>query len=241
MPKYFYFLTVFVFTGFITMAQPPKQAVVLYKKAGAFKEKGMFNEAITTYTNAIAIDKKYDSAYLQLAQLYTSISQADNAVRVLKEGISQIPDFTSANITLGNLYRDNLKNYAEAINSYLAALKTDSTNKATYYALAWCSNAKEYYRDAIKYAIKALDIDNNYIAAYNELGHAYRQLKAYDECIVQLKKNLAISVNQVPLLYTGYCYIELKQKEEALKVYEELNKLNPKTGEAFKKKVDAMQ
>jgi len=108
MPKYFYFLTVFVFTGFITMAQPPKQAVVLYKKAGAFKEKGMFNEAITTYTNAIAIDKKYDSAYLQLAQLYTSISQADNAVRVLKEGISQIPDFTSANITLGNLYRDNL-------------------------------------------------------------------------------------------------------------------------------------
>jgi len=45
----------------------------------------------------------------------------------------------------------------------------------------------------------------------------------------------------VPLLYTGYCYIELKQKEEALKVYEELNKLNPKTGEAFKKKVDAMQ
>ncbi len=225
----------------MAIAQPPKQAVALYKKAGEFKEKGMFNEAIASYTNALAIDKKYDSAYLQLAQLYTSITQVDNAVRVLREGVHQIPGFTTAYITLGNLYRDNLKNYAEAINCYQAALQTDSTNKTTYYALAWCNNAKEYYRDAIKYAIKALDIDNNYIPAYNELGHAYRGLKAYDECIAQLKKNLARSVNQVPLLYLGFCYTELKQKDEALKVYEDINKLNPKMAEALKKKIDAIQ
>ena len=241
MGKYFYLLTVFVFTSLMAMAQLPKQAVVLYKKAGELREKGMFNEAIASYTNALAIDKKYDSAYLQLAQLYTSINQADNAVRVLKEAVSQVPGFTTAHITLGNLYRDNFKDYAEAINSYQAALQTDSTDKTIYYGLAWCNNAKQYYRDAIKYAIKALDIDNNYIPAYNELGHAYRQLKAYDECIVQLKKNLAISVNQVPLLYTGFCYTELKQKDEALKVYETLNKLNPKMAEALKNMIDKMQ
>lgn len=241
MIKYFYFLLVLIFTGFTSWAQPPKPAVALYKKAEAFKEKGMFNEAIAAYTNALAIDKKYDSAYLALAKLYTSINQADNAVRVLKEGVSQINGFTSGYINLAMLYRDNFKNYAEAINCYQAALKTDSTDKTVYYGLAWRNNAKEYYRDAVKYAIKALDIDNNYIPAYNELGYAYRQLKAFDECIVQLKKNLAISVNQVPLLYTGFCYIELKQKDEANKVYEELNKLNPQMAAALKKKIDTMQ
>lgn len=241
MMKYVYFLTILIFTGFTGMAQPSKLAVASYKKAESFKEKGMYNEAIAAYTNALAIDKKYDSAYLALARLYTSINQVDNAVRVLKEGVSQVTGFTSGYTNLALLYRDNLKNYAEAINCYQQALKTDSTDKTVYYGLAWCSNTKEYYRDAIKYAIKALDIDNNYIPAYNELGHAYRQLKAYDECIIQLKKNLAISVNQVPLLYTGFCYIELKQKDEALKVYEELNKINPQMGAGLKKKIDAMQ
>jgi hypothetical protein len=47
-------------------------------------------------------------------------------------------------------------------------------SKTIYYSLAWCSNT------------------NNYKPAYNELGHAYRQLKAYEEYVNQFKKKLAI-------------------------------------------------
>ena len=57
----------------------------------------------------------------------------------------------------------------------------------------------------------------------------------------QFKKNLAISVNELPMLYSGYSYIELNQKENALKMYEELNKLNPRMATALKKKLDTMQ
>ncbi|MEI8059512.1 MAG: hypothetical protein WCG67_05085, partial [Ferruginibacter sp.] len=94
---------------------------------------------------------------------------------------------------------------------------------------------------AIKYALKALDVDNNYRPAYNELAHAYRSLKAYQECIDQFKKNVTISVNEQPLYYSGLCYLELNDKAGAEKMFEELKKINSKSADALRKKIDTKQ
>ena len=67
-------------------------------------------------------------------------------------------------------------------------------------------------------AIKALEIDNDYRPAYSELGHAYNQSKKYSEAIEQFKKNMTISSVDLPVLYSGLCYIELGQKENAMKM-----------------------
>ncbi len=241
MSKYFYTILLAVLSTLSVMAQGPKPALVAFNNGVALKEKGMFIESIAAFKKAISLNKKYDSAYLELARVYATVSKADTAVMLLDQAIKIIPNFVAANILAGNLYRDYLKNPDLAIPYYLNALKIDSSDKTTYYSLAWCSNAKGYYREAIKYGVKALEIDNNYKAAYNELGHAYRQLKAFEECINQFKKNLAISINELPILYSGYSYMELNQKENALKMYEELNKLNPKMAGALKKRLDAMQ
>ncbi len=241
MSKYFYTILLALFSIVMVAAQPPKQAVILFNNGIAFKDKGMFKEAVASFKKAINVNKKYDSAYVEIARAYTAMGRVDSAVLLLHKGINLVPAFAGAYVLLGNIYRDNIKNTDSAIINYLQALKIDSANKATYYSLAWCSNAKEYYREAIKYGIKALEIDNNYKPAYNELGHAYRQLKAYDECVEQFKKNLAISLNDLPMLYSGYSYMELHQKENAFRMYEELNKLNPKMAGALKKKLDTMQ
>ena len=94
---------------------------------------------------------------------------------------------------------------------------------------------------AIPYAVKALEIDNNYRPAYGELGHAYRASKKFAECVEQLKKNLAVSVVDIAYLYSGFAYTELNNKEAALQQYEELKKINEKMAAALKKKIDAMQ
>jgi tetratricopeptide (TPR) repeat protein len=238
--KYFYTFFMGILIAAFTMAQPPKQAVALYKTGVKFEEKGMFYEAIAAYKKAISLNKKYDSAYLRTGAVYTKINKPDSAVIILKTAVKVIPGFSKGYTELGNIYRDIKNNPDEAIINYTKALKTDSTNKVIYYSLAWCNNTKKYYREAIKYGIKALEIDNNYKAAYNELGHAYHQLNANEECIAQFKKNLAVSVNDLPLLYTGFCYTELKQKDEALKIYEELKKINPKMAEGLKRKIDGL-
>jgi protein O-GlcNAc transferase len=241
MLKYFYAILFVVSSTLSVNAQGPKPALVAFNNGVGFKNKGMFNESIAAFKKAISIDKKYDSAYLELGRIYAAIGKPDSAVAVLKQGIKLVPNFIGAYVLAGNLYRDNIKNPDLAIPCYLNALKIDSSDKTTYYSLAWCSNAKGYFREAIKYGLRALEIDNNYKPAYNELGHAYRQLKAFEECINQFKKNLAISINDLPMLYSAYSYMELNQKENALKIYEDLNKLNPKMAAALKKRLDAMQ
>jgi tetratricopeptide (TPR) repeat protein len=229
-----------ILTIFVAVAQPNKQAVAALNAGIAFKERGVFDKAITSFKKAIALNKKYDSAYLQLGKLYTQISMADTAILLYKKAVKTIPGFTDGYIALGNVYRDYKSNPEDAITNYFQALKLDSTNKFILYSVAWCYNAKANHREAIKYAVRALEFDNNYIPAYNELGHAFRQLKAYEEAVIQFQKNLAISVNEMPLLYCGYCYVELKQKDNALKIYGELNKLNPTRAAFLKKKIDAM-
>jgi tetratricopeptide (TPR) repeat protein len=225
----------------ILMAQPVKKAGTFFQNGIKLGNKGLYNEAISSFKKAIALNKKYDSAYLEMGMTYAKISKPDSAIMVLKNAVTIMPGFANAYIAMGNIYRDVKKNQDEAIANYLSALNIDSTNKVTLYSLAWSNNAKQYYREAVKYALKALAIDNNYKPAYNELGHAYRQLNAYEEAIVQFRKNLAVSYNELPLLYIGYCHLELNQKDEALKVYEELKKTNVKMAEGLRKKIDAKQ
>ena len=62
----------------------------------------------------------------------------------------------------------------------------------------------------------------------------------YTECIEQFKKNLAVSVVDVAYLYSGYSYIELKNKEGAMQQYEALKKINERMAGALLKKIEAM-
>lgn len=233
----------FICTGLFTSAeaQPVSKAAPLYKKAKKMQEQGMYLEAVAAYKKAIQADKAYDSSHLALASLYLLISQNDSAVLVLKAAVKNKPAFTSAHELLGMVYRDYIKNSTEAMVHYSNAVKYDSTNKATWYALAWCSNDLKKYSEAVPYAIKALDIDNSYRPAYNELAHAYRRLGTFEEAIATFKKRIAISVTDQPLYYSGLCYIELKNKEEAQRMYEELAKINAKSAAALKKRIDAMK
>ncbi|MBS1509645.1 MAG: tetratricopeptide repeat protein [Bacteroidetes bacterium] len=239
MMKKLYILSFLFFVVFCAAAQPGKQAALWLKKAQLQEGQGLTPQAIVSYNKAIALNKNLDSAYIKLALLYARITQPDSAVTVLKKAVKHKPSFTAAYLLMGNIYRDNMQKYDEAIGSYLEALKTDSTNTLTIYGVAWCYNAKKEYHEAIKYALKALDIDNNYKPAYNELGHAYRQLGAFDECINALKQRLAVSYNDLPMLYIGYCYMELKKKDDAYNTYEELKKHNDNMAGALKKKLDA--
>lgn len=233
------FIACFIVAGL--QAQPVSKARPFYIKGQQLQQEGRFLEAVTAFKRAVLADKKYDSSHLALASLYLRISQNDSAVLVLKNAVKNKPGFAAAHELLGMAYRDYIKNSKEAREHYINAVKYDSANKENWYSLAWCSNDLKDYNDAIGYAIKALDIDNSYRPAYNELGHAYRRLENYKEAIETFKKRIDISVTDQPLYYSGLCYIELKDKEGARRMYEELVKIQAKSAEALKKRIDAMQ
>ncbi len=222
-------------------AQTGNKAAAYFKAGLDFKEKNMFADAVLAFRKAIALNKLYDSAYVELASINLKSSSHDSAILNLNKALSISPNMTSALIALGNVYRDYRPNYDSAIICYKSATKVDSTNKLAYYSLAWCYNAKQEFENAIPFAIKALEIDNNYRPAYGELGHAYRRSKKFAEAIEQFRKNRAVSAIDLPIFYSGMCYTQLNDKEGALKDYEELKKVNEKMAAALKKEIDKMK
>jgi len=235
-------LPLFISLFFFTASQAQMNNAVAFYKAGMEHKKNYkFSEALVAFSQATSLNKKMDSAYYEMGNIYSGSGNADMAIGNYKKTLAINPRFVNALINTGKAYRDIKVNLDSALFFFYAALKLDSTNKELFYSLAWTHNARKEYEQAIPFAIKALEIDNTYKPAYGELGHAYRADKKFAECIEQLKKNLAVSVVDVAYLYSGYAYTELNNKEGALQMYEELKKLNERMAGALKKKIDTMQ
>lgn len=235
-------LSTFIFLLVFSAADAQiKNATFYYKSGIQFKNNNKFPEALTAFNKAVSLNRKFDSAYVEIGNVYVKLGNVDYSINNYKRALSINPKYTAALIAMGKTYRDSRQNLDSALYYYSAALKTDKGNKETLYSIAWCYNSKNEYDSAISYAVKALEIDNNYRLPYGELGHAYRATKKYTEAIEQFKKNIAISPVDIAFLYTGYCYIELNDKDGALRQYEELKKINEKMAASLKKKIDAVQ
>jgi tetratricopeptide (TPR) repeat protein len=236
------FLPVLIFLFFFSAATAQMYtAAGFYRSGMEYKNNNKFPEALTAFDKAVSLRKNFDSAYVEMGNIYLLSGDVDNGISNFKKALAINPKYTGALIAMGKIYRDSRQNFDSAIIYYGAAAKIDSTNKETFYALAWTYNAKQEYDKAIPNAVKALEIDNEYRPAYGELGHAYHASKKFAEGIEQFKKNLAVSVVDVAMLYSGFCYTELNNKEGALQQYEELKKVNERMAASLKKKIDAMQ
>ena len=218
----------------------PGTAAAYYKSGVAYRQQNKLPEAVAAFDKAISLNKRFDSAYIQLGDLYFQAGNIDQSYNTYKRALDVNPSSAGALMGMGKVYRDAKKLLDSALYFYHAAEKVDTRNKEIFYGLAWIYNAKQEFDKAIPYGIKALEIDNAYRPAYGELGFAYRSTKRFAEGAAQFKKNRAVSVVDVAILYTGFCYVELKDKAAALEQYEELKKINERMANNLKKKIDAM-
>ncbi len=239
MLKRFSFIIICLTVTVLASAQLTKRAAVYYDAGMKAAAKGLYPDAILSFQMAVSLNKMYDSAYAEMGNAYYRINKIDSALICYKKALTVNPNWGQMHLAIGNIYRDVKMQYDEAIIHYKDAIKVNPSDKLACYSLAWCYNAKKDYDNAILYATKALDIDNNYRHPYNELAHAYRQTAKYEDCVAQFKKNMAISPIDLPVYYCGLCLLQLNQKEEAMKMQEQLLKINPKLAETLRKKVEA--
>jgi tetratricopeptide (TPR) repeat protein len=235
------FLPLLLFVLFFSAAHAQVNKARLHYNYGIqLRDSSKFPEALAEFNKALKFNRNFDSAYVELGKLHSKSGNTDLAISKFNKALAINSKYADALVGMAKIYRDAIKQYDTAVYYFNAAAKLDSTNKEIFYGLAWIYNATKKHELAIPNGIKALEIDNNYKPAYGELGYAYNSTKKYADCIVQFKKNLAISVIDIALLYSGYCYIELKNKEGAMQQYEELKKINERMAGTLKKKIDAM-
>lgn len=211
-----------------------------YQSGINYKNNNQLAEALGAFNKAVKLKKNFDSAYVEIGNVNLLTKNVDLGISNYKKALAINPKNTDALMAMGKVYRYSTANIDSALFYFSMAAEIDSTIKEAFYNIAWAFNSKKEYDKAIQHAVKALEIDNGYRAAYGELGFSYSLSKKYAEAVVQFKKNLSVSKVDIAMLYAGYAYISLNNKEAALEQYEALKKINERMANNLRKKIDAM-
>ena len=118
---------------------------------------------------------------------------------------------------------------------------TDSGDKTNYgkdYKSAIKLIKKSKYDDAIDELLKLVDVDSSDFTSadvFNEIGFAYRKSEDFENASKYYKEALKLNPNHLGALeYQGEMYVDLGQKDNALKNLEKLRELVGEKNSYFK-------
>jgi len=90
------------------------------------------------------------------------------------------------------------------------------------------------YNSAVKFYIKAIELDSNFCDAYDNLGYIYRRYGKIEEALRIYIKSLEInSVNIVALQNSALCWALLGVPEKAVENYTKVVELSPADPEGY--------
>jgi tetratricopeptide (TPR) repeat protein len=93
---------------------------------------------------------------------------------------------------------------------------------------------RDDYKNAIKAFKSALDLDNNFVYAIDNLAISYRSQEDYNDAIKCYKKSLEIfPEGDVALLNIAVCYSLVNDDENSIKYYNQLKYLFPNDPEGY--------
>ena len=193
----------------------------------ALQERGLFEEAVQHYLDAIETDPNFHEAYFKLGVIYQIMGLYDEAIAKYRTVLALKADHIEAMINLGNVFRIQGK-VEEAISYFNEAITVKPDYASTYNNLGVAFRDKGDLDNAILYYRKALELDNEFAEAYNNLGMAFQEKAKFAEAessfrnAIQLDPNLPEAhVNlSAALLLSGNFSEGWKEYEWRLKLKE---------------------
>lgn len=119
------------------------------------------------------------------------------------------------------------KSPEKSIKTFLGLLEHFDKNPLIYYYLAVAYRKLENYEKAIYYLNESLQIETGILEVINEMGINYACLGAYDEAIKYFRKGFEASKDVEICTNIIMCYMNLGDKENALKHLAIAKKLKP--------------
>lgn len=189
-----------------------------YIRALAYKNLGLYKEALKDYNYIIKENVDVDYAYNSKGLIYEVLEKTDKAIKSYKKSLSINPNHPTANNNLAELY-DKQENYKEALFYYTKQIEVEED--AYYYInRAWCYMSLNQLEDAKKdfEIAMMLEPDNGY--PYNGIANIYKRQKNYQEAIEYFKKMIEKEENcKHACRDIGECYEKIEDYENAEKYY----------------------
>ncbi len=213
-------------SGKIPITTNSEKALEYFNEGIALSQKLRGQEAVYFYLKAIAEDKDFAMAYMQLAMAQTTPKltfKYFNKAKSLSKKVSEGERLTILAIE-ARINNDREKEndyYLELIEKFPNDEMVHNTYGNFLYGL-------RKYKGAIKHLKIALEINPELSHPYNMLGYSYRQLGDYDEAEKYFKQYIDL-IPDDPNPYDSYAELLLKKGEfeESIEYYRRALEIQP--------------
>lgn len=183
-----------------------------------FAKKQKFESAIQKFSKAVEVDKNFPDAHYMRGYCYKKLNKFNDAEKEFRQAIKLDNKFSKAYIALGNLQSQSDRK-AEAVNSFMAVLAYDDKDVKANYLLGKVYYQLQKENQAATYLNKTIEINPNYVPAYNILGLTLESQRKYAESAAAFKKAIAGEKKNSKKASYYYRYgkvlIQLKKYKEA--------------------------
>jgi superkiller protein 3 len=163
------------------------EAENLYLKGNALGRLGRYEEAITSYKNALSMQSDYHSAWNNRGLALKNLGRYEEAIASYDKAIEIQPDYRSAWNNRGIALK-NLGRYEEAIDSYDKALEIQPDSHFAWNQRSNALGNLGRYEEALASCDKALEIQPDSHSALCNRGLALGSLGRYEEAITNYDK-----------------------------------------------------
>jgi len=197
---------------------------------GFFPPKVVYPKATAAVKEALEIDDTLSQAHASLASMKMHFDwDWDGAEREYKRAIELDPGNANAHSGYA-MYLSAMGRSDEAIIELKRAQELDPVSLFIKMVGGWIFYYARQYDESIEHFRKTLEMNPNYVMAHIWLGQTYILKKMYEEAIASIQKALILS-KEIPFLalgsgWLGTAYAYSGQKDEALKMFERLDKLS---------------
>ncbi len=216
-------------------------ASAFYHIGWIYNDRDQFTQAIEPLSQAARLRADYAEPHQELGYAYYKLGRSHEAIPEYQNAISLKPDYGLAYLGLGDVYFNQTKQYAPAMNAYREGVRYKTDNATAFYNLAWCYNELNMHADAASAARQAIVLKADYAEAYNELGYANRMLggqqpkdsararQLFNEAITAYREAVRLRPGY-GLAYTGLgdvYFVDLKEYRQAVPAYEQSISISP--------------
>ena len=213
----------------------PDQLAGAYNNRGnAYEDKGMIDQAMADFNQALTVKPDYNYALNGLGVAYYRKRDLQTAIQYFDASLAQDPTYAEPYTNRGNVYLD-LKEYDKAFADYSKVIELKPTEAKPLVTRGEAYKTAGKYDLAIADYNAAIALDPKYADAYTDRGSVYRLQGDYAKAMADFEQALVIDPNNAAAYANrGAIYDDQKKYDIALDQFTKAIKLDSKLEFAFK-------
>ncbi|MBN2184495.1 MAG: tetratricopeptide repeat protein [Candidatus Krumholzibacteriota bacterium] len=189
--------------------------------------KGLYDEAINQFKEAIKIDSRFDLARENLRYLFSETKMDDPDVSLWRKEVEKDPDSDEALLRLGISYQ-NMGKLKEAADTLGAVVERNSDHYMARIHLGSVLKSRGLHQQALEHYLCAGEKVKNSAVFHTDLGEVYYNLGRTDEAITELLEAIKLDVEYWRSHFLiSFAYGDIGNFQEALEESRTASKLNP--------------